>query len=54
MRAYARLAKLDIFEYYTGFRRGRILLARRLGIRTHRMTVVLLVAVNLVVGLGVS
>ncbi|HKR52243.1 MAG TPA: UbiA family prenyltransferase [Pseudonocardiaceae bacterium] len=43
---------LRAVQYHTGFRRGDILRARWLGIRAHRMTVVLLVAVNLVVGLG--
>lgn len=45
---------LRAVQYHTGFRRGDILLARRLGIRTHRVTVGLLVAVNLVIGLGAS
>ncbi|MGH3766316.1 MAG: UbiA family prenyltransferase [Pseudonocardiaceae bacterium] len=44
---------LRALQYGTGFRRGDILRARKLGIRTHRVTVVLLIAVNLVVGLGV-
>ncbi|MGH3776933.1 MAG: UbiA family prenyltransferase [Pseudonocardiaceae bacterium] len=43
---------LRAVQYDTGFRRGDILRARRLGIRIHRVTVALLVAVNLVVGLG--
>jgi 1,4-dihydroxy-2-naphthoate octaprenyltransferase len=41
-------------QYYTGFRQGDILRARTLGIRAHRVTVLLLVAVNLVAGLGAS
>ncbi len=45
---------LRALQYYIGFRRGDILRARWLGIRTHRCTVVLLVAVNLVAGLGAS
>jgi 1,4-dihydroxy-2-naphthoate octaprenyltransferase len=45
---------LRALQYHTGFRRGDILRARRLGIRIHRITVVLLVAVNLLVGAGVS
>lgn len=45
---------LRAVQYHTGFRRGDILRARRLGIRTHRVTVALLVAVNLAVGLGAS
>ncbi|MGH3972415.1 MAG: UbiA family prenyltransferase [Pseudonocardiaceae bacterium] len=44
---------LRAIQYDIGFRRGDILRARWLGIRTHRVTVALLVAVNLVVGLGV-
>jgi 1,4-dihydroxy-2-naphthoate polyprenyltransferase len=43
---------LRAVQYDTGFRRGDILRARWLGIRVHRVTVALLVAVNLVAGLG--
>ncbi|MGH3874250.1 MAG: UbiA family prenyltransferase [Pseudonocardiaceae bacterium] len=43
---------LRAVQYDTGFRRGDILRARWLGIRVHRVTVALLVAVNLVVGSG--
>lgn len=38
---------LRALQYETGFRRGDILRARRLGIRAHRTTVALLVAVNI-------
>ncbi|MGH3934158.1 MAG: UbiA family prenyltransferase, partial [Pseudonocardiaceae bacterium] len=44
---------LRAVQYHTGFLGGDILRARWLGIRAHRMTVVLLVAVNLVAGHGV-
>ncbi|MGH3898725.1 MAG: UbiA family prenyltransferase [Pseudonocardiaceae bacterium] len=43
---------LRAVQYYTGFRGGDILRARWLGIRVHRMTVALLVVVNLVAGQG--
>jgi 1,4-dihydroxy-2-naphthoate polyprenyltransferase len=45
---------LRAIQYHTGFRRRNILRARMLGIRTHRVTVVLLVAVNLLAGLVAS
>jgi 1,4-dihydroxy-2-naphthoate octaprenyltransferase len=38
---------LRLVQYTIGFRRGDILRARRLGMRVHRVTVVLLIAVNL-------
>jgi 1,4-dihydroxy-2-naphthoate polyprenyltransferase len=43
---------LRAVQYHTGFRSGNILRARWLGIRAHRMTVALLVVVNLVAGQG--
>lgn len=42
---------LRISQYVIGFGRGDILRARRLGIHTHRVTVLLLVIVNVVLGL---
>jgi 1,4-dihydroxy-2-naphthoate octaprenyltransferase len=41
---------LRAVQYDTGFRRGEVLRARWLGIQAHRMTVALLIAVNLVAG----
>ena len=43
---------LRAVQYDTGFRRRDILRARWLGIRAHRVTVALLIVVNLVVGWG--
>ncbi|MFM9368608.1 UbiA family prenyltransferase [Streptomyces sp. Da 82-17] len=45
---------LRVRQYVTGFRRGDILRARRLGFRTHRVCFLLLIAANLLTALEVS
>ncbi|MEV3872030.1 UbiA family prenyltransferase [Streptomyces sp. NPDC049906] len=45
---------LRTHQYRTGFVRGDIMTARRLGFRVHRLSVVLMVAANVLVGAGVA
>lgn len=41
-------------QYYLGFGRGQIMRARKLGLTVHRTRVVLLIAANILVGLGAA